>query len=248
MKKKIFILFVLVLLTGCKAKYNLQINFGGNFIETGTIYFNNSLLGKGEFPSEKKEFLKYLGTKYNYNWINKKLPFSNNTYFGYDYYQRYIDVYTYSSQSPSLKALFGGMSVDSDNHHVKLRIGGNKISEYNKPFGDIQMVVEGIEVSVSLPYKVVTSNATSTNKDTNTYTWTFNANSSSSAGIVLEYIDNEVNEHLFTNYRYIGSETWALSLFVTSAFFAILFSPYLNLILYSLKINVNSFYEHLYYY
>ena len=29
------------------------------------------------------------------------------------------------------------------------------------------------------------------------------------------YIDNEVNEHLFTNYRYIGSETWALSLFVT---------------------------------
>lgn len=29
------------------------------------------------------------------------------------------------------------------------------------------------------------------------------------------YIDDDVNKHLFTNYRYTGSETWALSLFVT---------------------------------
>lgn len=193
MRKKIFILLVLLLLTGCKAKYNLQINFGGNFIETGTISFNSNLLGKGGYSSSTNEFLHQMGDKYNFNWIVKKLPFDNGSYVGYDFYQRYPNYDRYASQSPAIKALFNGLSVDSNDHYVKLNSRGyNSIPDYNKPNGDFPTRVEGIEINISLPYKVVKHNASRVDNDTNTYTWTFNANTPNTKGINLEYRDNEI--------------------------------------------------------
>ena len=191
MNKKIIILLFLLLLTGCKARYNLQINFGGNYVETGTVSFNSSLLGKGGYSSKDSEFLNQLGKKYNFNWITKKLRFNNGNYFGYDFYQRYRNVSSYSNQSPALKSIFNSVSIDDNNHYVKLNTRGfNNTSKYHNPTSDFPTIVEGIEVNITLPYKVVRNNANSVNTETNTYTWIFNSSTPDTKGINLEYQDN----------------------------------------------------------
>ena len=183
----------LLLLTGCKAKYNLQINFGGNYIETGSVYINSTLLGKGGYSNKYTDFLKQAGKKYNFDWIVKKVPFSNGNYFGYDFYQRYSSASKYSNHSPALKSIFNGLSVKEENHKVKLDTRGlNLTSSYNKSTADFPSTIETIEINVSLPYKVTKHNANSVDTNSNTYTWFFNSATPSDKGINLEYMDNEV--------------------------------------------------------
>ncbi len=225
MKKKIFILLILVLLTGCKAKYNLQINFGGNYIETGTVSFNSTLLGKGGYSSKYLEFLSQAGKDYNFSWITKKLPFNNGNYFGYDFYQRYPNASRYSNQSPALKAIFNSLSIEEEDNYVKLHTRGfNATSSYHKPSGDFPTTVEGIEINVALPYKVVKHNATSVDANTNTYTWTFNSSTPDTKGIILEYRSNELYTknpaYLFkfvSPYIYITAILIIVILFVASS-------------------------------
>ena len=193
MKKKIFILLILILLTGCKAKYNLQINFGGNYIESGTIYFNSSLLGRGGYSNNYTEFLNEAAKNYNFNWILKKIPFNNGEYFGYDFYERYSNSSKYSNNSPALKAIFNGLSVEENDNYVKLNTKGyNGTLNFHAPDSDFSTIVETIEINISLPYKVVKHNANSVNADTNTYTWIFDSHTDYNKKINLEYMSNEV--------------------------------------------------------
>jgi len=192
MKKKILFLLILLLLTGCKANYNLKINFGGNVVETGTIYLNSNLLGKGKYPSEYKEFLNQISNDYYLNNYRKKFSFNKNGYFGYNIYSRYHNVTSYANQSPAIKALFTGLITDKSDHYVVLKTTEeNKISNYHNVIGDIQTIVEAIEINISLPYRVVKHNATNVDTNTNTYTWKFYSNTTNK-GINLEYRDNEL--------------------------------------------------------
>ena len=195
MKKKIFILFILLLLTGCKAKYNLKLNFGGNITESGTIYINSSLLGKGEYPSDYHDFLDKVVQDYKLNNIKQKLSFNNDTYFGYDFYKRYRNKDEYANYSSVINVLFNGLTITENDHYVTWNTGNsNKIANFHKPTADVQTVVETIEINISLPYQVVRHNATRVDQETNTYTWVLLSNNTNK-GINLEYRDNV----LFTN-------------------------------------------------
>ena len=199
MKKKIFVLVALLLLTGCKAKYDLQINFGGNVIETSSIYLNNSMVGRNGYSTNKDEFLDQIAEKYEFNLMNKKLKFKEEYYLGYNTYQRYNSVITYAKNSPAIEVLYDNLSVTEDNDKVTIKtVGNNKIQEYNNSTSDSLTTVETIEINISLPYKVTKCNASRINKDTNTYTWVFNGNSR--GGIELEY---RTDEWFTTNLLYL---------------------------------------------
>ena len=181
------------MLTGCKAKYNLQINFGGNFVETGTVYFNSNLLGKGDFPTNRGDFLDKLVEKYDFEWINKKVSFDEGNYFGYKFYHRYPNAGAYGGRSPALKTIFNSISVEENNHYVKLNsLGYNNTSSYHQPTADVPTTIEEIEINISLPYRVVKHNASYVDADTNTYTWTFNSQTPNTTSINLEYRNNEL--------------------------------------------------------
>ena len=191
MKKKIFILLILLLLTGCKAQYNLQINFGGNVIETSNIYLNSNLVGRGGYSSDRKEFLDQVAENYKFYVLKKKLKFDEGGYLGYKTYQRYRNLELFADRSPAISNLYDGLSVtESDNLVVIKSVGSNKISEYHNLTGDIPSVVEKVEISISLPYKVVRNNANHVDADTNTYTWDFSADKFGE--IDLEYLSNEL--------------------------------------------------------
>ena len=192
MWKKLFILLVLLFLTGCKANYNLQINFSGNYVESGTIYFNKDLLGKGNFPSDEKEFLKEIGQQYRFDWLKSKKYFSVGNYFGYEFSHVYKNYNNYSHNSPVFRNIFGGLSIVENDHYVKMNTANNYISNFQNKSGDISTIVEGVEISITLPYKVVDHNANSVNAETNTYKWILNGNSSNDKNIKLSYRDNEL--------------------------------------------------------
>ena len=190
MKKKIFILLALILLTGCKAKYNLQINFGGNVIETSNVYLNNSLVGRNGYSSNKDEFLDEIAEKYNFNMMPKKMKFKEGNYLGYKTYRRYNNISIFSRTSPAIAILYDSLSVTEENNRVIIKtIGDSKIPEYHNPSSDNFTAVEAIEINITLPYKVTKVNTARIDTETNTFTWVFNGNSRE--GINLEYRTDE---------------------------------------------------------
>ena len=190
MKKKLFILLGILLLTGCKANYHLQINLGGNVIETSSIYLNSSMLGRDEYPSDSDEFLDQIAEEHGFKFM-KKIKFEEGAYLGYKTYRRYGSVSSYVNQSPAITVLYNNLTVTKENNHVILKSDGdNKIPTYHNPTGDIPTTVERIEISITLPYKVLNHNANSSNSENNTYTWVFDP--SDAREFLLEYTTDEL--------------------------------------------------------
>ncbi len=190
MKKKIVFLLILLLLTGCKAKYSLKINFGGGVTESGIIYLDKNLLGQLGNASNSEKFLENVANDYNFSNYKTKVKFNDDRYIGYKFYHQYHDISAISIQTPAIKTLFDGLLVNKNDHYVILKTkGSNKINDYINKIADAGVTVEEIEISISLPYRVFKSNATKIDTKTNTYTWRFNATSQND--INLEYRDNQ---------------------------------------------------------
>lgn len=212
--KKTLILIFLLLLTGCKAKYDLKLNFDGTIAESGTIYINSNLLGKNGYPAETDEFLKQVASEYGFSNYRSKRSFNDSNYFGYHFSHKYSNINYYLSQSPAIKNLFGRLSVEEKEHYVIFKTsGGNKISTYHDLKKDTPTVVENISISITLPYKVVKHNATRVDNSTNTYTWIFNG--TSNGDIDLEYRDNEIYTIDILNlFKFISWYIYAIVLLV----------------------------------
>jgi len=191
MNKKVFLVLFILLLTGCKAQYNLKINIGGSVTEKSNIYFDSSLLGRGGYSSDKNDFLEEISQKHGLNMLRKNSFFDEGSYFGYKTSEKYQSIFTYHKYSPAIKALYDDISITQNNNLVIIKsIGNSKISEYNNPNSDLSAYVENIEITISLPYHVVKHNADRYNELTNTYIWILNGNKDNT--INLEYYDNEL--------------------------------------------------------
>ena len=189
--KKTLLLFIILLLTGCRAQYNLKLNFNGTVIEDGSVYINTNLLGKEGYSNDAKEFLDEIASQNNFsNYISKKKIIESD-YVGYSFSHKYKDIKFYSNNSPVVRTLFGGLSVKTIDHYTILKTyGRNKMSDYHNLKKDTPTIVENISVSITLPYRVVKHNATRVDTTSNTYTWVFNGNTC--YDIDLEYRDNEL--------------------------------------------------------
>lgn len=192
MKKKILILLLILLLTGCKADYNLKINFGGNVVESGSIYIDSNLLGKGTNPSNYDEYLNQQLKKYGAEVYRTKIKFKSGNYMGFHFYHRYNNVSGYADQTFVTNILYDYIRSENNNGYVTLHSAEkSKLSEFHNLTSDIPTRVEGIEVSISLPYKVVKNNATRVDLDNNEYTWTLTPGMASD-NIILEYRENQL--------------------------------------------------------
>ena len=192
MKKKILFLLILILLTGCKADYNLKINLGGNVIESGSIYIDAALLGKGDNSSDYKVFLDELLEKYGASAYRTKFKFKQTNYVGVRFNHRYTSISGYTNQTPAIPLLYNFVSDQNEEGHVKINSASkSKIGEYHNLIGDIPTRVEGIEVSITLPYKVTKHNAARVDSLNNEYIWILTPGMANDQ-IVLEYNENQL--------------------------------------------------------
>ncbi len=195
MKKKIIVLFILLLLTGCKAKYGLQINFGGSVIETGNILIDKNLVGLGGTSNNTDIFLEDLLEKYGATKYRLKTKINETNYIGYKFYHRYNNLEYYSNQSPAINLLYDYVNYSSlDGFSTIQSSDKSKIDTYNSTASDVPTKVEEINISIALPYKVIENNATTIDRENNIYTWVI-VPGAESEKIKLSYRDSE----LFTN-------------------------------------------------
>lgn len=195
MKKKLLILLLLLLLTGCKANYNLKINFGGNVIENGSIYLDSNLLGKGGNSADYKEYLDNLLREKKASIYRNKIMVKKSNYIGILFYHRYRTFNNYITETPATKLLYDYINQTNIDGYVKINSSSrSKINDYHNITGDLPTHVDGFEISISLPYKVIKTNATKINSETNTYTWLLTPGLADDS-INLEYRESE----LYTN-------------------------------------------------
>jgi hypothetical protein len=180
MKKKVFILIVLVLLmTGCTAEYNLVIE-DDTYKENITIVGEtsneiNSFSGPYYYPTDKEEYENmpdYIDEKtfdkvYKYQLTGNKLTFTND--------------FTSDEFVNSLGASKCYNTVNVFNQ------SGNTIistSQKNSCFTTYPMLNQ-IKVTITIDKPVVSSNATSVNGST--YTWLFNRDGKEDKSINLVF-------------------------------------------------------------
>lgn len=199
--KKILILLILVLLTGCSVNYELNINQDNTYDEV--IYFTetNEVLSKyGESISDAvnnvKEF--FLSGENDIEpevIVNNKTTFKSNDSESITYkLKKNLDNVKDYSESLFFNYYFESSKVDSDNNMYT--IYGNKFNFDNikklttsyKYIFDLDTVV----IKIHSDYDVIDTNATNIDREKNDYYWIVNESNASNFELKLTYSKNNV--------------------------------------------------------
>ena len=184
----IIILFV-IFLTGCKANYNIKIYLDGQIDETLTIQLTkeeiNDENSSGEFSKEKFE-KRVKGTldtagileeindysiQYDKDDVKVKITASYNS------------IEEYANKSKAIHYLFEDLQITTG-------VGKTKLVSINGDFfANNKLSYEDSIISISLPYNVANTNASSHDEDNNTYTWVVDEYFE---GIEIEYSEGRI--------------------------------------------------------
>ena len=183
MKKKILLVILLLLLTGCSVKYNVAIN------EDLSINEKASLTGTSDFfanyyKTTKKKVIKdslelYQDTLkengYSYELVESDIP-----YVKVD--KKYHSISDYTKNSILFNGYFDEVKYTENGNIKKIEtIGFNE----NNPDDPDRFYVRELEISITCPYKVKSHNASRVNTKTNTYY--YELNEESDYKILLEF-------------------------------------------------------------
>ena len=175
MKKVLFLILSLILITGCSVKYDLVINDDLSIIEeaklTGTNDFfanyykttrknvlNNLLEGYQDILIEKN---------YTYKLVEDTVPYVNVS-------KKYSNIDDFTKNSILFNDYFDEVKYTSLGNVKKLEtIGFNE----NNPDNPERFDVKELEISITCPYKVKNHNAKNVNEKTNTYYYELNEDS-----------------------------------------------------------------------
>ena len=182
MKKIVFLVLSLILITGCSVKYNLVIN------EDLTIHEEAKLSGTSDlydtyYKTTKKNVLKSLldiyqdtlnEKGYTYELKEDSTPYVNVS-------KKYDNISDFTKNSILFNDYFNEVKYTSNGNIIKLEtIGFNE----NNPDDPGRFNVQELEISINCPYKVKNHNASKVNEKTNTYYYELNNDHSK---ILLEF-------------------------------------------------------------
>ena len=182
MKKILFLIIALLLITGCSVNYNLKIN------EDLTILEEASLTGTDDFfanyyKTTKKNVIKdslelyqdILKTNgYSYEFIENDTPYVKVN-------KKYNNIGSYTKESILFNDYFDEVKYVENGNIKKIEtVGFNE----NNPDDPNRFYVRNLSISITCPYKVKNHNARNVNKKTNTYYYELNSDSSK---ILLEF-------------------------------------------------------------
>lgn len=186
MKKKILVILVVLLLTGCKVEYNLVIDenlkvkeeinmtgtdsFFADYPLTSKINVLKMMLDTGN----RKEML--ISNGYHYDVVEDNTPYIKVTK-NYDSLDDYVDKTLFISQ------YFEKLDVINNNGIVTVKSEGFMPIEEDD---SERYFIEYFTLKIQVPYKVTDSNAYKVDEKTNTYFW-YITNTDESSSIVLTF-------------------------------------------------------------
>lgn len=192
MKKILFLIICILMITGCKVEYNLVINDKINIEEkvsmTGTEeffanYYKSSKLNivNMMLDEENQELLS--SNNYEYQIIKASTPYVLAT-------KKYHNINDYANNSIFIKPYFKDVNVLENNGIVTLYI-----NNYMPVSSDEieRFYLSGCLINIKLDYQVIENNAMKYDEKTNTYSWYINEETED-LNIRLTYDTNKVYE------------------------------------------------------
>lgn len=165
--KKILILLVCLLLTGCNVNYNVNITDELKITEEAIIRGDEELYSAYFRTSRNKvlnEFLDIYGdtlreNNYEYNLIKGENPYVNLKH-------SYNNINEYLNSSKLFNGYFDRIDYKVDGNKIKIETIG---FHYNIADDPERFYVNNVDIAINLPFKVINHNATMVDENTNTY-------------------------------------------------------------------------------
>ena len=165
--KKILILLVCLLLTGCNVTYNVNITDELKITEEAIIRGDEELYSAYFRTSRNKvlnEFLDIYGdtlreNNYEYNLIKGENPYVNLKH-------SYNNINEYLNSSKLFNGYFDRIDYKVDGNKIKIETIG---FHYNIADDPERFYVNNVDIAINLPFKVINHNATMVDENTNTY-------------------------------------------------------------------------------
>lgn len=215
MKNKFKLLVVILLLTvitGCQAKYEVKIYLDGSIKESATL-----LEKQNEFfeTFTRKKFKSYVEKSLEIEGINKKLDdysiVIDEDLAGIDIDMSYTTIYEYLNTSKAINYLFSKIKLKENEETNTTKIYSIQ-SEYDVIYNSNdpdEKYFTNTTVTLSLPYKVIETNAHEIDESTNSYTWIIDEDFE---GIEIEYSNKLYSYNLLKLANY--STITTISVFV----------------------------------
>lgn len=174
MKKKFKLLVILIgslLLTGCTFQYNVKIMLDGKVNESANLFDGETTAeSKKEFLSVVDENLKLV----NFNTDSKKLIYDNN-FIGINLQKGYSNIKNYARQSKAIPYLFTSIVVNEESKIVEIESVPTQYDIIQQENNGSYNYVNS-EITLTLPFKVISSNASKVDVENNKYIWVVDEN------------------------------------------------------------------------
>ena len=181
--KKILLLTILLLLTGCSVKYNITINEDLSIEEVASLTGTSDFFANYYKTTKKKvikdsldiyqDLLKENG--YAYELVEDDIPYAKVN-------KKYSSIIDYTKNSLLFNGYFDEVKYTEDGKYKKIETVGFHENNSDDPN---RFYVRDLEISITCPYKVVNHNAERVNTSTNTYY--FNLSNEGDNKILLEF-------------------------------------------------------------
>jgi len=170
--KKIFLFFLIMLLSGCAIKYDLTINNDLGVEEDIKVMELKSTLNKYVVSVEDfiNQSLNYYKSDDKYK-IYNIIDDSKDGYAIGNAYNNYINIEDYCNNSVAKDSFFKECNCEQDGNLVTITMEAVDFNEYLFSSELEESIIKNAELNIFLPYKVISSNSNS-NKD-NIYTWEY---------------------------------------------------------------------------
>ncbi len=186
MKYKVFLLMIcLMFLSACNATYNIEINKNNSSNETITINGINNYYNKNEINDVIKDIFPSLSNvTYNINNNNLIINRINSKFYDLD------GNYTIDKEFGKLKIDLNKISFKPDyDKCIFLFSDGGDYDENGKKI----VSNDKIEINLTIPFKIKTSNADKINN--NTYTWTYDIKQCNKE-LYIEFYKSKVSTYI----------------------------------------------------
>lgn len=179
MKKIILMISLVLLLTGCTAKYNIKINLNNTVEESSNINVSQTILKYDDMGDTPEEFVESFTKILNYrsgSYRYRTQEFIDEKTMGFSASKNYKDLDLLATNSPFSTYLYDGMRVTKNGSKVVLEsIGKFKTAAINCQWCNYPKLQDSY-LAIQLPYKVVNSNATRVDTSKNIYYWNISYN------------------------------------------------------------------------
>ena len=170
-KYKLLFLIGITFLTGCQANYNVKIGLNGQVVEEATLIEDKDALmdafTKDKFNQYVDDYLKQVGL--NTKLRQKKVLIQDST-AGVNLSKSYRDIQQYINESKAINYLFKKINVEKKGNKTLI----NSVeSDYDVIYleDDDEYNFTNSQLSIALPYMVISSNANAVDQQKNIYTW-----------------------------------------------------------------------------